>query len=61
MEGGADADPSALEVALRERCAAELARYKAPTRYVFVDSLPRNSMGKIVKPALRKQLPLAPS
>ena len=28
-------------------CLAQLARYKVPREYVFVDSLPRNAMGKV--------------
>ena len=34
---------------LRDVCAAELARYKIPVEVRFVDGLPRNAMGKIVK------------
>ncbi len=34
---------------LREHCAASLARYKIPERFLFVDELPRNAMGKVVK------------
>ncbi len=33
---------------------ASLARYKVPRRIVFVDELPRNSMGKVQKAALRE-------
>jgi long-chain acyl-CoA synthetase len=43
---------------LRERCAASLARYKVPERFHFVDRVPRNSMGKIVKRELRATLGL---
>jgi long-chain acyl-CoA synthetase len=32
---------------LREHCLANLARYKVPERWLFVDGFPRNSMGKI--------------
>ena len=32
-----------------------LAGYKAPKRVVFVDELPRNTMGKILKNLLRKE------
>jgi acyl-CoA synthetase (AMP-forming)/AMP-acid ligase II len=28
-------------------CLGQLARYKVPREYVFVDSLPKNAMGKI--------------
>ena len=34
---------------LRERCARSLARYKVPERFLFVEELPRNAMGKVVK------------
>jgi malonyl-CoA/methylmalonyl-CoA synthetase len=37
---------------LREHAAAELASYKLPKRLEFVDELPRNAMGKIVRGAL---------
>jgi long-chain acyl-CoA synthetase len=39
--------------ALIEHCAASLARYKVPERIVFVDALPRNAMGKVVKRDVR--------
>lgn len=38
---------------LRQRCLANLARYKVPDEITFIDELPRNSMNKVVKPALR--------
>lgn len=41
------------EDAVREHCLANLAKYKVPERFVVVDALPRNAMGKIV----RKDLP----
>jgi long-chain acyl-CoA synthetase len=34
---------------LRAHCARELARYKVPEQIRFAASLPRNSMGKVVK------------
>ncbi|MEO3388630.1 class I adenylate-forming enzyme family protein [Mesorhizobium sp. CAU 1741] len=34
-------------------CAARLAPYKVPEAFVFVDELPRNSAGKVLKAALR--------
>jgi long-chain acyl-CoA synthetase len=34
-------------------CLESLARYKRPKRYVFVDSLPRNNTGKVLKNDLR--------
>jgi fatty-acyl-CoA synthase len=36
-------DPSEIE----RFCLAQLARYKVPREYVFVDSLPRNAIGKV--------------
>ena len=42
---GADRDAEALTTA----CKVRLARYKCPEEFVFVDSMPRNAMGKILK------------
>jgi fatty-acyl-CoA synthase len=36
-----------------EFCRANLARYKTPKSVVFVDKLPRNPAGKVVKGELR--------
>ncbi|TAK80642.1 MAG: long-chain fatty acid--CoA ligase [Betaproteobacteria bacterium] len=38
-----------------EHCRARLAAYKKPRHVVFVDSLPRNSLGKVLKSELRKR------
>ncbi|WP_426571435.1 class I adenylate-forming enzyme family protein [Aquihabitans sp. McL0605] len=38
--------------ALREHCLGQLAKYKVPERFVVVDALPRNAMGKIVRTEL---------
>ncbi len=38
--------------ALRTFCAERLADYKVPRQFVFVDDLPRNATGKVVKPLL---------
>ena len=43
IEGKVDED------ALREHCVANLAKYKVPERFVFVDSFPRNAMNKIIR------------
>jgi long-chain acyl-CoA synthetase len=45
---GADLDLDAV----REHCTRELARYKVPERFVVVDALPRNAMGKIARTEL---------
>ena len=44
--------PGALAASLEESL-ADLARFKHPKRYVMVDELPRNAMGKILKAELR--------
>jgi fatty-acyl-CoA synthase len=41
---------------LRAHATAVLADYKVPRRWHFVDELPRNATGKIVKPELRRRL-----
>lgn len=47
---GASVDEKAIIDALSDR----LARYKQPKRVVFVDELPRNTMGKVQKNVLRQ-------
>src|SRR5829696_2947955 len=47
-EAGAELD----EAAVRTHCLANLARYKVPERFLVVPQLPRNAMGKIVRPDL---------
>ena len=46
--------PSAEE--LDELCLAHIARYKRPKHYRFVERLPTNNYGKVVKRELREQL-----
>lgn len=46
------ADTSALDTHLLER----IARFKRPKRYLFVEDLPKNSYGKVLKRELRRQL-----
>ncbi len=43
--------------ALREYTLGLLARYKVPRQWYFVDELPRNATGKVVKDRLRELLP----
>ena len=38
---------------LREFCAGQIARYKAPHSLVLIENLPRNSTGKVSRPALQ--------
>jgi acyl-CoA synthetase (AMP-forming)/AMP-acid ligase II len=40
---------------LMEYCRAKLASFKRPRSVVFVDALPRNPMGKVLRKALREQ------
>ena len=49
-EKGADLDEKAVLDGLKDR----LARYKQPKRVLFVDDLPRNTMGKVQKNILRQ-------
>ena len=44
-----EATPSALDAL----CLAHIARFKRPKNYVFVDALPKNNYGKILKTELR--------
>jgi malonyl-CoA/methylmalonyl-CoA synthetase len=39
---------------LKEWLAERIAPYKLPRRWMFVDELPRNSMGKVTKPAVKE-------
>ncbi|HMG44180.1 MAG TPA: AMP-binding protein [Acidimicrobiales bacterium] len=52
----ADDPGEATEATLSAHCAARLARYKQPRRFVFVDRLPRNAYGKVLKRDLRTAL-----
>jgi long-chain acyl-CoA synthetase len=46
----------ANEQTLDQHCLENIARFKRPKRYVFVDTLPKNNYGKVLKTALREQL-----
>ena len=52
----AGADRAALQTALQARCARELGEGMRPDRYVWLESLPRASTGKIRKYLLRERL-----
>jgi acyl-CoA synthetase (AMP-forming)/AMP-acid ligase II len=41
---------------LDRHCLDRIARFKRPRRYIFVDTLPKNSYGKVLKRELRRQL-----
>ncbi|RMF38164.1 MAG: malonyl-CoA synthase [Alphaproteobacteria bacterium] len=49
------AGASLTEAQILEGIAGDLARFKQPRRVVFVDELPRNTMGKVQKAALRER------
>jgi long-chain acyl-CoA synthetase len=40
--------------ALDAFCLDQIARFKRPKRYEFVEALPKNNYGKVLKTALRK-------
>jgi long-chain acyl-CoA synthetase len=42
--------------ALDRHCLERIARFKRPRRYLFVEALPKNNYGKVLKRALREQL-----
>lgn len=48
-------DPGLTEEAVMAGLAGRLAKFKQPKRVVLVDALPRNTMGKVQKKALREQ------
>jgi oxalate---CoA ligase len=52
-EGSAGAD-AALEVALRNTCAAALPKFKCPSAIVFIDELPLGPTGKVARRRLRE-------
>jgi acyl-CoA synthetase (AMP-forming)/AMP-acid ligase II len=46
------ADPTLTERDLRRHCFENLPSYKVPTEFVFLNALPRNPSGKVVKDEL---------
>lgn len=53
------AGESLSEAAVIEHCASNMAHFKAPKRVIFVDSLPRNPSGKLLKRELRHRFATA--
>ena len=49
-------DPTLDERRLRAHCAEHLVDYQRPSTVVFVDDLPRNAMGKVLRRELRDRL-----
>ncbi|HKN90691.1 MAG TPA: hypothetical protein VJ622_10440, partial [Acidimicrobiia bacterium] len=57
VPAGATLDAGSFDIgALDGHCRARLARFKVPEEYVVVDALPKTSIGKIEKKALRARL-----
>ena len=55
LRHGSEVTPDALQA----HCAARIAGYKKPRRIVFVDALPRNLAGKVLKGTLRTRFEAA--
>jgi len=53
---GATASLGELRSALDRLCLDHIARFKRPREYRFVDSLPKNNYGKVLKTELRRML-----
>ncbi len=49
--------PTVSEDDLKQYVKANLARYKVPREIVFVDELPRNATGKVLKRELAERQP----
>jgi long-chain acyl-CoA synthetase len=52
MRPGVEPDAATLDA----HCLARIARFKRPKRYLFVDALPKNHYGKVLKTELRARL-----
>ena len=53
----ADGDPL-TEAALKEWCRENMAKYKVPAYIEFIDEIPRNNLGKVMRRALQENDPL---
>jgi long-chain acyl-CoA synthetase len=49
LEQGAVPDDAGLDA----HCLASIARFKRPKRYVYLEALPKNNYGKVLKTELR--------
>jgi long-chain acyl-CoA synthetase len=52
LEDGAVVDDAKLDA----HCLASIARFKRPKRYVYLDALPKNNYGKVLKTELRQMM-----
>jgi len=55
LDGGEPDDPEKMTDALKAHVRDNLARYKVPRDFVFLDELPRNATGKIIKRELAER------
>ncbi len=53
----ARSDPTLTEDGVLSFCQGRIARFKQPRAVAFVDELPRNPSGKLLKHELRKRFP----
>jgi long-chain acyl-CoA synthetase len=51
-----DPGSPAAEAELDRHCLDRIARFKRPKNYVFVEALPKNNYGKVLKTELRAML-----
>jgi acyl-CoA synthetase (AMP-forming)/AMP-acid ligase II len=49
-------DPALTAEKVADFCRQDLVGYKKPRQMVFVDALPRNALGKVLKHEVRKEL-----
>jgi acyl-CoA synthetase (AMP-forming)/AMP-acid ligase II len=55
-------EPGVLEeTELLQLCVVHLASYKRPSRFILVDTIPRNAAGKLLRTALRERAERAPA
>jgi long-chain acyl-CoA synthetase len=52
LEEGAAPDDAKLHT----HCLASIARFKRPKRYVYLEALPKNNYGKVLKTELRQMM-----
>jgi long-chain acyl-CoA synthetase len=55
-QAGLSADAQPTDTRLDTHCLERIARFKRPKRYIFVDALPKNHYGKVLKTELRARL-----
>ncbi len=52
-------DDETTQALLDTWCRSQIARFKRPKRYIFVDELPKNAYGKVLKRNLRERLDIS--